>query len=102
MLLKQASCRAALALFKNCQQQMLDADVFIAELFGFIIGTDQDLIHPSAGGNPSGCPVEGREFPQFFRNRLFQHSGVLSHLPQKIARQSMLLIQQCLQKMQGG
>ena len=53
MLLKQASCRAALAFFENCQQQMFDTDVFIAELFGFIIGTDQDLIHPSAGGNPS-------------------------------------------------
>ena len=102
MLLKQASCRTALAFFKNCQQQMLDADVFIAELFGFIIGTDQDLIHPSAGGNPSGSPVEGREFSQFFRNRLFQHSGVLSHLPQKIARQSLLLVQQRLQQMQGG
>ena len=93
---------AQLAFFKNRQQQMLNADVFIAELFGFIIGTDQDLIHPSAGDNPSGSPVEGREFSQFFRNPMFQVSGVLSHLPQKIARQSMLLIQHRLQKMQGG
>ena len=81
---------------------MLNADVFIAELIGFIIGSDQDLIHPSAGDNPSGSPVEGREFSQFFRNRLFQHSGLLSHLSQKITRQSMLLVQQRLQKMQSG
>ena len=102
MLLKQASCRAALVFFENCQQQMFDAYVFIAELFGLIIGTNQDLIHPSAGGNPSGSSFEGREFSKFFRNRLLQDSGVLSHLPQKIVRQSMLLLQQRLQKMQGG